>query len=373
MEIIKRIEDKFHSLVMQSKDFKTKRRIVVFESDDWGSIRMSNKNDWGELLKLGYAVDKRPYERFDTLESAEDIEYLLNVLYKHKDSNGSHPVLTMNMLMANPDFMSMDKDNYNYSYETISETYRHYWGNTRVLELMKEGFEHGIIMPQSHGREHFNVKDWERLLKRYDKDIITAFNYHMCGIAPKEHPELGNTMMKAFFASNEVDQCVINDIVEEGLKMFKHFWGFHSKTFVAPCYVWNDNIEKILSDNGVKLIQTARRKKATYNSPEAFMYSGQKNKYSQVYSIRNCEFEPATYKGNAVDTCLSQITKAFNNSNIAVVSTHRINYVSGISKNNRNETLRKLDELLSEINKRFPTVEYLSSDKLIDVLLKETA
>ena len=96
----------------ESRDFRTDRHIIVFESDDWGSIRMSNKKDWDELLKIGYPVNKRPYERFDTLESSEDLLALFEVLSKHYDCRGNHPVITANMLMANPDFEKIKNSGY---------------------------------------------------------------------------------------------------------------------------------------------------------------------------------------------------------------------------------------------------------------------
>lgn len=371
MEIISRVKNKLHSKFLQYRDFRTNRKIIVFESDDWGSIRMSNKKDRNELLKLGYSVDKRPYERFDTLESAEDIEALLSVLSNHMDSKGCHPILTINMLMANPDFEKMKIDNYDYSYEPINETYLRYWGNTKVIEYMKEGYSKGLLMPQSHGREHFNICEWVRSLKSGDNDMLTAFNYKMCGIAPKLQPEKGNPMMQALLATDEASQRVINDSVKNGLKMFHQFWGFDSNTFVAPCYLWNESVEQQLSENGVKLIQTGRKKKAAFESPESLLYTGQKNKFSQLYSVRNCEFEPSMSKREAADLCLSQIEQVFRRQNMAIISTHRINYVSGISESNRQHTLSQLDELLKQIIKKYPSVEFLSSDRLIDILSKE--
>ena len=38
--------------------YKTNPKIVVFESDDWGSIRMPSKLAYSNLLKKGIGVDK---------------------------------------------------------------------------------------------------------------------------------------------------------------------------------------------------------------------------------------------------------------------------------------------------------------------------
>lgn len=350
------------------KDFRTNRHIVVFESDDWGSIRMSNKKDWDELLKTGYAVDKRPYERFDTLESAEDLETLFEVLSKHKDCNGNHPVITANMLMANPDFEKIDKSRFQeYYYEPIAKTYERYYGNAKVLELMKQGMEEGVFMPQSHGREHFNMTQWMKGLQKGDEDLLTAFHFGMCGIAPKAHPEQGNKTMVALKAANPIEQRQINSIVKEGLQMFEQLWGFKSKSFIAPCYTWDDGVEQVLVENGVNLLQGGRWQRLSNGEKRICHYSGQ-HKNGVVYGIRNCALEPATNEGGGnVGDLMKQLDSTFAQRKVAVFSTHRINYVSGIDEQNRSCTLRLLDVFLTKMLKKYPDVEFLSSDQLISL------
>ena len=42
--------------------WRTKRKIVVIESDDWGSIRMPSRDIYEKLLAEGYRVDLNKYE-----------------------------------------------------------------------------------------------------------------------------------------------------------------------------------------------------------------------------------------------------------------------------------------------------------------------
>ena len=360
------INHRLQNKICERKDFRTSRHIIVFESDDWGSIRMSNKKNWDELLQLGYPVDKRPYERFDTLESVEDLEALFEVLSKHKDCKGNHPVITANMLMANPDFEHIKESGYQeYYYEPIETTYERYFGNAKVLELMRQGYECGIFMPQSHGREHFNVTQWLKGLRDGNEDLLTAFKYGMCGIAPKAHPEKGNQLMNALRATNEQEQKQIDKIVVEGLQMFEQMWGFKSKTFVAPCYCWNEEVEKILARNGVRLIQTSRYKKAAYNSPAQCKYSGENNTYNQYYSIRNCIFEPSTTDNTTNESLMKKVDMVFEQGKIAVFSTHRINYVGGLSEQNRKNTLLLLDGFIKILLNVYPDLEFVNSEKIL--------
>ena len=47
--------------------WRTNRKIVVIESDDWGSIQMPSKLAYSNLLKKGIGVDKSYL--YDTLDS----------------------------------------------------------------------------------------------------------------------------------------------------------------------------------------------------------------------------------------------------------------------------------------------------------------
>ncbi len=76
----------------------TKRKIIVFESDDWGSIRTSGKKELEKLSEKYPASFADPYNRLDSLESNEDIEALFDVLRSVRDSKGNpEPRLVLNL------------------------------------------------------------------------------------------------------------------------------------------------------------------------------------------------------------------------------------------------------------------------------------
>lgn len=358
------------STIAENKDLRTNRHIIVIESDDWGSIRMSNKKDWDELLKMGYAVDKRPYERFDTLESAEDLEALFEVLSKHKNCNGHHPVITANMLMANPDFEKIEKSNYQeYYFESIANTYNRYYGNAKVLDLMRQGIDEGVFMPQSHGREHFNVAQWMKGLQSGDEDLLTAFKFGMCGIAPKAHPELGNQMMVALNVEDETAKQTVIKGLKEALELFEKLWGFKSSSFIAPCYTWDGYVEDMLVENGVSMLQGCRCQRLFDGVSQIPHYAGER-KNGFVYNIRNCFFEPSVDHTVSAGKLMKQVDALFSKRKIVVISTHRINFVSGINEQNRKKTLQILGEFLTILLKKYPDVEFFSSDKLIEIYNK---
>ena len=73
------ILNKYRELILRNIintfGYKTNRKIVVFESVDWGSIRMPSKLAYSNLLKKEIDVDKSYlYDTLDSLEKKGDLE-----------------------------------------------------------------------------------------------------------------------------------------------------------------------------------------------------------------------------------------------------------------------------------------------------------
>ena len=85
----------------------TRKRIIVFESDDWGSIRMPSRNVFDILVKAGVDLisgDSHRYNLYDSLATSDDLAALFETLKSVKDKNGNPCVFTPISLVANPDF-----------------------------------------------------------------------------------------------------------------------------------------------------------------------------------------------------------------------------------------------------------------------------
>lgn len=169
----------------------TNRKIIVIESDDWGSIRMPSKKVYRDLLKEGIRVDLCPYNKFDNLASSIDLETLFNTLTSFKDSKGNHPIITANTNVANPDFNKIDVNNYEeYYYEPFTKTLEHYYENDNVFEYWKKGMHDKLFYPQLHGREHVNPIIWMNLLRNNHIEIKKAFNLRTFGLSRITSPNI---------------------------------------------------------------------------------------------------------------------------------------------------------------------------------------
>ena len=56
-------------LATNLRGWKTRRKLLVIESDDWGAIRMPGPEAWARLLKAGIRVDRSRYDSLDCLEN----------------------------------------------------------------------------------------------------------------------------------------------------------------------------------------------------------------------------------------------------------------------------------------------------------------
>lgn len=136
----KKIKSSISKVVFNLLGWKTNRKIIVIESDDWGCVGMPSKEIYNKLLVEGFKPDKNPYMKYDSLESEQDLIALFEVLSSFKDKNGDPAVMTVNYVMANPDFKKIKESNFtHYFYEPFTETYKKYPDHKNSYRLLTEG------------------------------------------------------------------------------------------------------------------------------------------------------------------------------------------------------------------------------------------
>ena len=356
---------------MKRKGIKTDRHIVVFESDDWGSIRMPSLEvaEWLKAQGVNLCAP-RNYDKYDTLESEHDLTSLMEVLDSVRDKHGKPAKITMNYVMANPDFKKIREAGYNnFYYELFTETYKHYPDCEHSFDYLKEGIAKGMFQPQFHGREHLNVSKWLRTLRSGDYAANEAFKKACFSMALTSNPN--SSVMAAFDAENEDDSKFIADSITEGLEIFERIFGFRSQTMIAPCYTWDDAVEVAANRMGVKLMQgnAIQRHSTFFSNKEGkntqLRWIGMRNALGQMYTIRNCSYEPAERPTYDIDRCLSDIESQFRMHHPAVVTCHRENFIGSLVPRNRDKNLKDLKTMLATIVKKYPDVEFLSSDELL--------
>ena len=358
------------------KGWTTHRKIVVIESDDWGSIRMPSKKVYQKCLKAGYPVHLNPYEKYDSLASKEDLELLFDLLLSIKDSVGNHPVITANCAVANPNFKKIKEDRFqNYHYELITETFKNYKKHSSNLNLWKMGNENRIFFHQFHVREHLNVSKFMNALKTNDADVHFGFENRMPGNIRKSNKRNGNLFVEATHYNTQKDKLNILITYLEGLDIFEKLFGYKSASIIPANYTWSQDFDHPVAEKEVKIIQGIRKMREPIPGHEPkyyYRYLGKRNQYDQISLVRNVTFEPALLdKTNITGRCLKEISIAFKMKKPAIISSHRLNYIGFIDEKNRDRNLKMLNHLLRNIIMRWPEVEFMNSVELGTIIASD--
>lgn len=355
--------------------WRTKRKIVVIESDDWGSIRLPSKEIRDKYIKNGIRLDKNYFTNYDSLESENDVYSLLDTLdTAGKDKNGRKPVVTMLSLPCNPDFFKIKESEFDsYFFEPVSATYDRY--NFDTLGALKEGFLSNLITAELHGREHLNINRWLKCL-RSGKYKITeeAFEDGFYGIQSKIAGENRSDYQAAFdFTDNkEIDQHKI--ILSDAVRMFKLEYEKHVSLFVPPNGPYSNKLEEYLINIGIKYINVAKNRMEPMGEgkyKKRFQYLGQLQESGLIAITRNVIFEPAKGGEEELSKALKYISIAFKLRKPAIISSHRANFVGEIDDNNRSSGNLILKKMLQSILKKWPDVEFMTTVELGNLIRKD--
>lgn len=372
--MIHTLKNRLKKNFINSIGWKSNRKLITFQSDDWGSERIpyhiSNKN----LNDAGINVDKCHYLKFDSIASDKDVDSLFDLLSSHKDNHGNHPTFNANVILNNPNFKKIKAHNYAeyFSVNLVETMNRAGKLNSDTLSIWNKGINSSLFYPQLHGFHHLNHLRWLRYLQADIKVIRNAFNLGVFGVSKNSTNEIDKSVLAAFDYDHPKDISRLTSLLTTAHSDFYKYFNYNSKSFIAPNYVWFDEIENVLNNLNIKYLQSASvqrvpdaRKKHKFKRH----FTGEMNSLNQKYIIRNVIFEPSENKNiDWVDKCLNEIEIAFLWKKPAVISTHRVNFVGTRDSTNRDEGLFALNTLLNRILKKWPDVEFINTDSLGDLI-----
>jgi len=356
--------------------WRTDRHLVVIESDDWGSIRMPSREVYEEFLRKGIPVDRDPYCRYDSLATPEDLERLFDVLSSVRDKNGNPAVLTANALVANPVFERIEASGFTqYHFEPFTDTLKRDPKHSGSFAMWRQGMQAGVFHPQSHGREHLDVKKWLTALHRQHPSTVEAFKLGTWGLTKAVDPSIDGYYMGAFDSGLKEDLEEQGKTLKEGLQMFNDIFGYPSRSFIATTYTWSPAIEPVLVENGVEYLQGAVSQKIPMGENKIKVqrrgFQGTKTKAGLVRLMRNCFFEPSVSpQYDYLGDCLLRVETAFRWKKAANICSHRLNYIGSVDPSNTDRNLPLLKQLLQTIVSRWPDVEFVTSDQLGDIIME---
>lgn len=348
------------------KSIKSQEKIIIIESDDWGSERVPNSNVREELKKNGINMESSPYSKFDTLERLEDMEMLEHLLSRIEIEYKKKVKITTNFIIQNPDFSKIKQSDYkDYYAKSFIETYLSRDNNNKVWDKIKDLKEQQFIKPQFHGREHINIPFWLNELQNNNKKLLNAFDLGCFAI---DHITKNNdNLLSSFQYNNLIQKEFVKNSFKDGYNKFHQIFGFTSKSIVVPRHVWHPDLNLEFKAVGVKFIQSAINQEVI--NQEGFYkikhYTGEIDKISGLrFLVRNVYFEPSYDEGyDWVQKALNKINFLFYLNVPVIISMHRLNFVGGLCEKSRDKNIKLFEKLLIEIIKKHKEVKFLTSDE----------
>jgi hypothetical protein len=167
-------------MLKQLLGWQTSRKIIVIESDDWGSFRFKNQKLRDKYIKNYTPEDWMNYN--DCFESYEDVSGLSSALTSVKDYNNKSACFTFLMNPANPDFDKIEQSNFQHFYnESFVETLSKRNDGQHTLSWYKEALHTDLIEFGFHGREHLNVYSWMKDLSLVNSTAKKGFEDRIWG------------------------------------------------------------------------------------------------------------------------------------------------------------------------------------------------
>ncbi|NJA06769.1 hypothetical protein [Methylomonas sp. UP202] len=313
---------------------------VLIESDDWGP--------GGDY-------------------QAERLRNLLGSLATTRDSRGRCAVLTADVVLAVPDVAKIQDDADNRYFRKRLDT-----DFPEIFEAMRSGVTQGTFVPQLHGLEHLNGEAFAKLLGDGDSRLNDArahadwWDWESLDSPLQGHYVDGSQLPTTPIAENKA-----RDIVETAGRLFIEMFGQPTLTTVAPCYLWGDAIEACWREQRITAIQTAgyrclgRDGNGKYFADPTLIRCGERNRYDQVYLVRNVMFEPTDGK-HTPDSAYAEALAAHRQALPLTISTHKYNFTR--SDTQCRDSIAGLQRLLSRICTTLPHVRFLASPELAEWL-----
>jgi hypothetical protein len=309
---------------------------VLIESDDWGP---------GGVLHV------------------ERLQSVLEMLSTHRDTAGRPAVLTADMVLAVPDIAAIrQSDPPAYERKVLDQ------GFPELFQAFREGIGQGVLVPQLHGLEHLNGEAFARLIRDGDPRLETvASEEEWWDWEQLDSPLQGHYVDGSSLPTSAIGIEKAQPIIKQATETFERLFGHPSLSTVAPCYLWNSDIETLWREVGVKYIQTGgyrcygRDENGRYLQDRRLIRPGAHSDADQRYLVRNVMYEPVDGR-NTPDTAFTEALRARRQALPITISTHRYNFTCDV----RDYLFSRdgLDRLLNQLTSQLQNVRFVSSPEL---------
>jgi len=340
------------------------RPMVLFQSDDWGRAGVHDRTGWDELRTQGLDLGRNPYDAY-SLETADDLEALGDVLRKHTDSVGRHPCIGMNFVMANVDFARcLGTGNPGENLQQIrlwplTEGFPSPWERPGLMASYQQGICEGVFSPALHGLTHFCqpavLRELEGNAER--RDLLHTLWQSGTPYIHWRMPWVGYEYWDPSLAPSNrfLPMTHQRAAIGRAAEIYRAVFAAVPLSACAPGYRANADTVTAWFERGVRVVQGGPSHRC---EPSL-------NENGMLLTFRNVEMEPAT-QSCELEKLVAQANGYMVRGVPVIVSMHSINFHSTI-RDFRTPTLELLDHFLAALETQHPNLLYVNDGNLWEI------
>ena len=333
----------------------SKRKAIVFESDDWGGLTRTSAPNVEACRKAEplWAETGGKYDtwRKGTLETVMHMDRLFDVLRSFRGGDDRCAVMCPMVLVGNPDFDAIEASGFaQYVDIGLDEGFPPPWQGEGTVEKAREGMRLGIWYPSYHGRgHHYSGQRWVDILREGEDETLRGFfDLRMFGIS---NCDVG-------LEFDGMDEKAQHEWVRVGFERFERCFG--QRPACAINGDATDVTERVWRRMGIKARLACRTRQMGEVDPETGM----------MYFVRNVLLEPQGvpdaettrgYSGAYAKTL--EVWKA---GEPALVSIHRKNFAS-LDEAEDATSWSQFEQFLHSVQTDHPEAVYLCSDEVMQL------
>ena len=308
--------------------------VVIFESDDWG---------------VGSDAQ------------AVVLTELLAIFLQYHDQRQHHPVLTLGLVLAEPDIEKIKQKKGKYYRRDLSDN-----KYNELVKSIKKGYEKGIFSLHLHGMEHF----WpDSLMKSTGMNDVDDWLFNSKVLNTEKLPSYLQSRWcdTSTLPSTPLNKLEIEEAVAAEKTCFINVFAQEPKVVVPPTFVWTDYVISTYVSHNIRIFVTPGRQYTGRDvdgklvSNNRTFYNGDIDKGNNaLYLVRDVYFEPDL--GHKADNVLNDIINRSSFGRPALLEMHRFNFIK-----NRDISLDEVKSLLDLISNKLPATIFLSAEELADI------
>lgn len=320
-----------HELLAVWREPVLRHPVLIIESDDWGA---------GLVQAQAQALDA-----------------IVDVLTRHRDCTGRHPVMTLALVLAVPDGPAIRRDGRYHRINLEDPLF------APVRQAIERGRAAGVFALQLHGLEHY----WpEALMASQDPTVRAWLEADPPATTERLPSPLQSRWVDAsVLPSRPLPEERVRQAATEEVRLFERIFGERPRVAVPPTFVWTGTVERAWADAGVQYVVTpglrsacrdARGMPACDRGP---IRNGDRNG-PLTYLARYDYFEPL--RGRDAAHALEALARAVGEARPCLLENHRDNFIAGADR--CAHSLEALDVLCAQALLRQPGLRFLSTEEL---------